>query len=147
MVNSLTLIGRLGQDAELKTLESGIQYTKFSLATANNFKNQSGEWQTETTWHPCVAWRDLATRHSALKKGDLIYVDGEVQLQSYTDEGGKKHTRYSVTAKTIKVMERKEPLSTNEPVPPPQYAYDKATSPLQQSPEQNIIQDESGLPF
>jgi single-strand DNA-binding protein len=142
MINKITLIGRLGKDAELKTLENGVQYSQLSIATDNNYKDAKGDWQKETTWHPITVWRDLATRYSALKKGDLVYVEGSVDIRSYIDSSGTKQQRYGVTGSIIRHLDKKpEPIP--EPVPPPQYSYTAADT----DKKDDTSKDDDGLPF
>ena len=127
MINKITLIGRLGKDAELKTLENGVQYSQLLLATDQSYKDGKGDWQKETTWHNITVWRDLATRYSALKKGDLVYVEGSVDIRSYIDSSGNKQQRYGVTGSIVRHLDKKTE-AIPEPVPPPQYSYTDANA-------------------
>lgn len=87
MINKVTLIGRLGKDPELKTLDGGSKVTKFTLATDESYKDKNGEWQTNTEWHNIILWRDLAeSAEKKLKKGDLVYVEGKVTYRSWKDD-------------------------------------------------------------
>lgn len=88
--NKLTLIGNIGQAPESKVLSSGAELVKFSFATANNFKNKSGEWQTETTWHRCVAWNKTAKRISDnVGKGAYLLIEGELVYNEWVDVNGQ----------------------------------------------------------
>ena len=79
MVNRVILIGNLGKDPEVRRLENGAVVAKFSLATNENYRDKSGEWQQQTEWHDIVAWRALAERaESSLKKGSMVYVEGKL---------------------------------------------------------------------
>ena len=70
MVNKVILIGRLGQDPATRFTPGGTQVCNFTLATNENFKDKSGQWQKRTEWHRIVAWAGLAERCSQiLKKG------------------------------------------------------------------------------
>jgi single-strand DNA-binding protein len=87
--NRVLLIGNLGQDPEIKTLESGKKVANFTIATHDTFKNNDGQKVEETTWHNIVAWNglaDLASRY--LKKGREIAVDGRIVYRSYEDKKG-----------------------------------------------------------
>ena len=66
--NQILLIGRLGQDPEHRTLESGAEVVRFSLATSEIYKNKQGEKVEETQWHTCVAWRQLGVLYTTLPK-------------------------------------------------------------------------------
>ena len=89
-VNRVTLLGRLGKDAETKFTPSGISISKFTLATNRNTKDQqSGEWKELTDWHNIVVWK---TEHVAnfLTKGKQVYVEGRLETRSYEDKEGQK---------------------------------------------------------
>jgi len=87
--NRVTLIGNLGQDPEMKTIESGQKVAHFTLATNDGFKNADGQKVTETTWHNIVAWNGLAeTASKYLKKGKEVAVEGRIVYRSYQDKKG-----------------------------------------------------------
>ena len=71
MINKVTLIGHLGGDPEVRTLENGTQVGRFSLATNENYKDKEGAWQSQTEWHNIIVWRDLAERSKKNKKGNF----------------------------------------------------------------------------
>lgn len=144
MINKVTLIGRLGKDAELKTLENGVQYCHFSVATDQTWKDEKGDWQKATTWHNITVWRDMATRYGALKKGDLVFVEGSLEDRSYIDGNGNKQYRYGVNGSIVRHLDKKA-LAPPEPVPPPQYSYDSAAEAVNTSPSK--IQSDDELPF
>jgi single-strand DNA-binding protein len=87
--NKVQLIGNLGQDPEVKTLESGKKVTRFTLATKEDFKNADGQKVSETTWHNIVAWNGLAEfAGKYLKKGKQIAAEGRIAYRSYEDKKG-----------------------------------------------------------
>jgi single-strand DNA-binding protein len=87
--NRVTLIGNLGQDPELKTIEGGRKVAHFTLATNDGFKNADGQKVSETTWHNIVAWNGLAeTASNFLKKGREVAVEGRIVYRSYEDKKG-----------------------------------------------------------
>jgi len=105
MVNKVTLIGRLGKDPEVRTLESGTNIAKFSIATDESYRDKNGEWQTITEWHNIIMWRDLAERaEKQLKKGYLIYVDGKLTNRSWQDENGNTKYITEVRANTFRLL-------------------------------------------
>ena len=68
--NRATLIGFLGKDAEVKTTKSNASFTMLSLATKRSWKNrESGEYQSQTTWHRCIVWGKLGEYAATLTKG------------------------------------------------------------------------------
>jgi single-strand DNA-binding protein len=87
--NRVTLIGNLGQDPELKTIDGGRKVAHFTLATNDGFKNADGQKVSETTWHNIVAWNGLAeTASNFLKKGREVAVEGRIVYRSYEDKKG-----------------------------------------------------------
>ncbi len=99
MVNRVILIGNLGQDPEIRTLESGTMVAKFSVATNENYKDRNGDWQTNTEWHDVVAWRVLADKaQSQLTKGTQVYVEGKLTHRSWEDQQGNKRKTTEVVA-------------------------------------------------
>ncbi len=109
MVNKVTLIGRVGKDPEVRRLENGIAVAKFSVATNENYKDKSGEWQTTTEWHDIVVWRLLAERaEQQLKKGKLVYVDGKLTHRKWQAEDGSNRYSTEVVANTFRLLEKRE---------------------------------------
>ena len=87
--NRVQLIGNLGQDPEIKTLETGKKVAKFTIATREEFKNAEGQKVSESTWHNIVAWNGLADIASKyLKKGNEVAVEGKLAYRSYEDKTG-----------------------------------------------------------
>jgi len=93
-LNKAILIGNLGQDPEIRTTGSGQRVGQFSLATTRTWNDQSGQKQEKTEWHRVVVWGrlvDVVERY--VKKGDRLYVEGEIQYRQYEDkEGVTKYT-------------------------------------------------------
>ncbi len=92
--NRVNLIGNLGQDPEMKTLESGKKVVHFTLATKDGYKSADGQKVEETTWHNIVAWNGIAEVASKfLKKGKEVAVEGRIVYRSYEDKknGGTKY--------------------------------------------------------
>jgi len=78
MINKVILVGNLGADPEVRTLENGTKVARISVATNENYQDKSGEWQKITEWHNVTAWRGLAERaENYLKKGQMVYVEGK----------------------------------------------------------------------
>lgn len=98
--NRVQLIGRLGQDPEVKTLESGKKLARFTLATNESYRNAEGLKTEETTWHNIVAWNGSAEiAEKFLKKGKEVCIEGRISYRSYTDKNGvqKSSTEIVVT--------------------------------------------------
>lgn len=91
--NRVQLIGNLGQDPEVITLENGSKLAKFSLATSDYYKNANGEKVEDTQWHNVVAWGKTADIiESYLAKGKQVAVEGKLVHRTYeTKEGEKRY--------------------------------------------------------
>ena len=91
--NKVQLIGNLGNNPEIITLESGKKIAKFSIATNESYKNSQGEKVTDTQWHNVVAWNKTAEIiERYLEKGTEVAIEGKLTSRSYeTKEGEKKY--------------------------------------------------------
>lgn len=86
--NKIVIVGRLGQDPELKALTSGDKVCTFSVATSRRWNDKNGDLQEETEWHNVVFWNKPAeTVARYLKKGSLVLIDGRVQTKTYEKDG------------------------------------------------------------
>jgi len=93
-LNKVMLIGNLGKDPEVKTLENGAKIATFPLATSENYKDKEGNRQTRTEWHNLVLWRGLADiAENYLHKGSQVFVEGRLSTRKWEDKEG--HTRYT----------------------------------------------------
>lgn len=91
--NHVQLIGRIGSDTELKTLESGKSLLNISIATNDYYKDKEGNKQEKTEWHRLVAWGKTAENIDKLvNKGDEIAIEGKLTHRSYEKDG---ETRYA----------------------------------------------------
>ena len=89
--NKVQLIGNLGNNPEIITLESGKKLAKFSIATNESYKNTQGEKVQNTEWHNVVAWNATAEIvEKYLEKGKEIAIEGKLTSRSYDDKDGNK---------------------------------------------------------
>lgn len=107
MVNKVQLIGNVGADPEIKTLQGGKKVVKLSLATTDSYKNAAGERIKETQWHNLVAWNRTAERaEKYLKKGSKIVVDGKLINKSYTDKEGVKKYSTEILVNDLMMLDK-----------------------------------------
>ena len=90
-INKVILLGRLGADPEIRVSQDGKKIAKFSLATSESWKDkQSGEKKEKTEWHKVIIFSsglaDITEKY--LKKGSLIYIEGQISTRKYTDQSG-----------------------------------------------------------
>ncbi len=89
--NKVQLIGNLGNNPEVKTLESGKKMAKFSVATNETYRNAKGEKIVETQWHNLIAWGKVAEiAEKFLQKGSEVALEGKLISRSYNDKDGNK---------------------------------------------------------
>lgn len=89
--NKVQLIGNLGQNPEIKTLDGGKKMAKFNIATNESYRNSNGEKVTETQWHSLVAWGKLAeVIEKYIMKGSEVAVEGKLTYRTYNDKDGNK---------------------------------------------------------
>ncbi len=94
-MNSVTLIGRLTQDPELRFTAGGAAVTNFNIAVNRNYKDRNGEWQDKLDgFFKCTCWRDMAENVAeSLTKGMSVIVVGDLKQRSWeTQEGEKRST-------------------------------------------------------
>jgi len=104
-LNKVLLIGRLGQDPEMRYTPSGRPVTSFSLSTSRSWTSADGERREETEWFNIVAWGNLAEICSQhLGKGQQVYIEGRLQTRGWEDDTGKKHFRTEVVASEMIIL-------------------------------------------
>ena len=105
--NDVKLIGRLGQDPEVRNLEKDNKVATFSIATGERYTDKEGNKKDTTEWHNIVAWRGLAeVAEKYIKKGTQIYVEGKIQTRQWEKEGIKRYTT-EIYADTIQLLGKK----------------------------------------
>lgn len=94
-VNKVILIGNLGNDPEIKTMQSGDRVANLSIATSESWKDKAtGERKEKTEWHRVVVFnQNLVTIvENYIKKGSKVYVEGQLETRSWEQDGQKKYT-------------------------------------------------------
>jgi single-strand DNA-binding protein len=134
-VNRVILIGNLGKDPEVRSLEGGVKVANFSLATTETYKGKNGEKVDQTEWHNIVLWRGLAeVAETYLKKGNTIFIEGKIRTRDWTDKDGNKRYTTEIVADNMVMLggrrdqqsggeynngpqkpEKQSPQETNEP--------------------------------
>ncbi len=90
-VNKVILVGNLGRDPEIRTLNSGDKVANLNLATSETWRDRnSGERKERTEWHRVVIFNDnlVKVAENYLRKGSKIYIEGALQTRKYTDQSG-----------------------------------------------------------
>jgi len=92
-LNKVLLIGRLGNDPEVKQMSNGKSVARLSVATSETWKDKSsGERKEKTEWHRVVIFNEglVNVVQQYLKKGAQIYIEGQIQTTKYTDNNGQE---------------------------------------------------------
>jgi single-strand DNA-binding protein len=92
-VNKVILVGNLGKDPEIRSLQNGGRVANFSLATSENWKDKAtGERKERTEWHRVVVFNDnlVGVIERFVKKGSKLYVEGQLETRKYTDNSGQE---------------------------------------------------------
>lgn len=91
-LNKVILIGRLGKDPEIRSLQDGKEIANFTLATSEKWKDKnSGDRKEKTEWHKVVVFNPalVGVVKSYIKKGSQVYVEGALQTRKWQDKEGK----------------------------------------------------------
>lgn len=103
--NKVQLIGNVGQDPEIKNLESGKKLANFSMATNEYYRNSNGDKVQETQWHTIVCWGKTAEIIEAyVQKGKEIAVEGKLIHRSYQSSEGDKRYISEIVASEILLL-------------------------------------------
>ena len=103
--NRVQLIGRVGNDPEVKTFEGGKKVANINIATSDSYKNEKGERVEQTEWHRVVAWGKTAEIiEQFVSKGKEIAVDGKLTHRSYDDKDGTKRFITEVLVSEIQLI-------------------------------------------
>jgi single-strand DNA-binding protein len=92
-LNKVLLIGRLGNDPEIKQMQNGKSVARLSIATSESWKDKStGERKEKTEWHRVVIFNEglVGVVQKYLKKGAQVYIEGQLNTNKYTDSNGQE---------------------------------------------------------
>ena len=95
-INKVIIIGNLGRDPEIRTMQNGGRLANLSVATSERWKDRgSGEQREKTEWHRVVIFDDrlVDVAEKFLKKGSKVYLEGQLQTRKWQDQSGQD--RYS----------------------------------------------------
>lgn len=109
MINKVILLGNVGQDPEVRTLETGVKVARLRLATTERmFNRQTNETTEHTEWHTITLWRGLAeVADKYVRKGSQIYVEGRLRSREW-EKDGARHYAVEVVADDMKLLGRRQ---------------------------------------
>ncbi len=108
-LNRVHIIGNLGQDPELRYTQNKTAVCTLNIATTEYRTNESGEKDSQTTWHRVVVWSKQAENCSKfLKKGRQVYIEGKLQTRQWEDQSGNKRYTTEVVAQNVQFLGSRE---------------------------------------
>ncbi|MBX3278788.1 MAG: single-stranded DNA-binding protein [Acidobacteria bacterium] len=121
--NKITIVGYLGRDPELRYTPSGTAVCDFSVATSERRRDATGESNDITTWFRVSVWGKQAEfANQYLAKGRLVYIEGRLRQEEFTDREGNRRTSLQVNASDVQFLGPRPDDATAPPKPPPQTA-------------------------
>jgi len=104
MINKVILLGRLGKDPIIRRLENGRIVANITLAT-NDYYTKDGQRMESTEWHNLEMWdKQAETAEKYLKKGSLLYVEGKIRTDRYTDAEGQEKQMRKIRVNNFQMM-------------------------------------------
>ena len=162
MINKVILVGNVGIDPEVRSLESGAKVARVRLSTTERlFDRQANETKEHTEWHTVTLWRGLAdVVDKYVRKGSQIYIEGRLRTREWTDRDNNKRYSTEIIADEMKLLGRRSDSPQQEqsaaPAPSPYqsagygqqqpYAAPQST-PAPQAPVTPPADDPDDLPF
>jgi len=119
MFNQIQVIGNVGKDPQIRAMPSGDLVANFSVATSEKWRDKSGEIMTKTEWHNVTCYSKLAEiAEKYIKSGKMVFIQGSLVTQKYTDKNGVEKTSTHVKADTIRLLggektDSNKPAQTN----------------------------------
>lgn len=117
-LNKVMLIGNVGKDPEVTTLDSGSKVAKFTLATSERYTDKSGQKQEKTEWHNIVAWGPQAdVIEKYVTKGKQLYIEGSIRSRQWEQDGVKRYATDINLNSFVFLSSAKENGSSSSPAP------------------------------
>lgn len=139
-VNKVIIVGRLGQDPEIRYMPDGKAVANLSVATSESWKDkQTGQKQEKTEWHRIVIFGKLAEiAGEYLSKRSQAYFEGKLQTRKWQDKNGQDKYTTEVIANTMQMLDTKGGASNNQ---------QQQSQPPAQQPAQGFDDFDEDIPF
>ena len=114
-VNKVILVGNLGSDPEVRYMDGDRVVANFSLATNETYNDREGNKVTQTEWHRIEMWDGLAKiAEKYLRKGKLIYVEGKIKTDKWSDKEGNDRYTTRIRVNTMQMLGSPDSGSSNQ---------------------------------
>jgi len=137
-VNKAIVLGRLGNDPDVRMMPNGNSVANLSVATSEKYKDKSGQQVENTEWHRVIFFGKLAEiAGQYLTKGSMIYVEGKIQTKKWQDQSGNDRYTTEIIGREMQMLDSKQ--ANQQP----------NQQPRQQQPQQQEIDDfqDQRIPF
>ncbi len=106
-INKVILVGNLGADPEIRTLENGVKVARINVATTEVYRDRNGERREITEWHQVTLWRGLAEiSEKYLAKGKQVYIEGKLKTRKWVGDDGRDRYTTEVIADVMQMLGR-----------------------------------------
>lgn len=118
-VNKVIIVGFLGSNPEMRSMPNGDAVTNVSIATSETWIDKnSGEKKEKTEWHRVIFFRrqaEIAAQY--LKKGSLVYIEGQISTRKWQDKNGQDHYTTEIFGSDLKMLNTKDNNQDSQPKP------------------------------
>ncbi|OZN24889.1 single-stranded DNA-binding protein [Actinobacillus seminis] len=152
-INKVIIIGRLGNDPDVKTLPNGDLVAKISVATSESWTDkQTGERREQTEWHSIIAYRQTAEiMRQYLKKGSQVYIEGKLRSRKWQDRNGQDRYTTEIITDRMQMLSSTshhngtQPPQGKHPIPQTAQDWDGLTD--QERADSQAEQFDDQIPF
>lgn len=108
-LNKVQLIGNVGNDPEVRTIQGGAKTASFSIAVTEKYRDKNNALQENTEWISIVAWNGKAELvEKYIHKGSMLFVEGKLRTRQWEDQQGNKRYSTEVVAENIQILDKKK---------------------------------------
>ena len=120
MINKVILVGNVGADPEIRTLDNGIKCARIRVATTERiYYKEKNETKELTEWHNITLWRGLAeVVDKYIRKGSQVYIEGKLRTREYEKNGTKCYAT-EIAAEELKMLDKRDATQQSAPAPTP----------------------------
>lgn len=137
-MNKVMLLGNVGNDPEIRTMQNGGRVATFSLATSERWKDKAGERQERTQWHRIVVFNEalVGVVESYVRRGSKLLIEGQVESRKYTDGDGVERVTTEIVLRPYRgemtLLDRREASDGEQPTRRPTASANPPEQPARQ---------------
>ena len=148
MINKVILVGNVGLDPEIRTLESGVKFARVRLATTERvIDRQTNESRDYTEWHTISLWRGLAdVADKYVRKGSQLYIEGRLRTREWTDTNNIKRYTTEILADNMQLLGSRSDGQSAAPAAAPSAPAQPAYQQPAAQPAQPAYQQPASIP-